>query len=39
MLYAALHHSNPLVNGVCKLLAPKLQYRPLTTKFHVFKET
>lgn len=37
-LYAALHHSNPVVNTVCKILAPKLQYKPLKTDFHVFKE-
>ncbi len=37
-LYAALHHSNPLVNAVCKILAPKLEYKPIKTQFHVFRE-
>ena len=37
-LYAALHHSNPLVNTVCKMLAPKLEYKPIKTQFHVFRE-
>lgn len=37
-LYAALHHANPLVNACCKRLAHKLEYRPLQTRFHVFKE-
>lgn len=37
-LYAALHHSNPLVNAVCKMLASKLEYKPIETEFHVFKE-
>lgn len=37
MLYAALHHGNPVVNTVCKLFAPKLQYKPIKTDFHVFK--
>lgn len=38
MLYAALHHSNPLMMAGARLLAPRLQYKPLTTKFHVFKQ-
>lgn len=38
ILYAALHHTNPLVLGVCKKLAKFIEYKPLTTKFHVFKE-
>ena len=37
-LYAALHHSNPLVNAVCRRAAPFLEYKPLTTRFRVFKE-
>lgn len=36
-LYAALHHSNPLINAVCKKIAPRIDYKPLTTKFTVFK--
>jgi hypothetical protein len=38
MLYAALHHSNPLLFAVSRLLAPTLQYRPLTTDFRVFRD-
>ena len=37
MLYAALHHSNPILQWVSRLLAPALQYRPLTTDFRVFR--
>ncbi len=37
-LYAYLTHRNPIVNAVCKLLAPKLQYKPITEQFQVFKE-
>ena len=37
-LYAALHHSNPLVNGLCRRFAPFLEYKPLKTRFRVFKE-
>lgn len=37
MLYAALHHSNTLLHRLSRLLAPKLQYRPLTTDFRVFR--
>ena len=37
-LYAALHHSNPLINAVCRKFAPFLEYKPLTTRFRVFKE-
>ena len=36
-LYAALHHRNPIVNFVCKKVAPIIEYKPLTTKFTVFK--
>ena len=36
-LYAALHHSNPLLNFICKKMAPLIEYKPLTTKFTVFK--
>ena len=37
-LYAALHHSNPLVNALCRKFAPFLEYKPLETRFRVFKE-
>ena len=37
-LYAALHSSNPIVNFFCKLLAKKIEYKPITTEFRVFKE-
>jgi len=37
-LYAALHSSNPFINFVCKLFAKKIEYKPLTTDFRVFKE-
>lgn len=38
MLYAALHHSNPVLFAISRLLAPKLQYRPLSTDFRVFRD-
>jgi Acetyltransferase (GNAT) domain len=38
MLYAALHHSNPVLHQISRLLAPKLQYRPVTTDFRVFRD-
>lgn len=37
-LYAVLHHTNPIINWVCKKVAPIIEYKPLTTKFNVFKE-
>lgn len=37
-LYAALHHSNPLINNLCRRLAHILEYKPLQTRFRVFKE-
>jgi len=37
MLYAALHHSNPVVHAIGKMLAPALQYTPITTDFQVFR--
>jgi len=37
-LYAYLHHSNAFVNFLCGLLAPCLEYRPIATRFSVFKE-
>ena len=37
-LYAALHHSNPFVFALCKVLAKKLQYKPIKTDFHVFNQ-
>lgn len=38
-LYAYLHHKNPILNAICKRLAPRLEYRPLTEKFSVFKDS
>jgi hypothetical protein len=37
-LYAALHHSNPLVMFGARRLAKHLEYKPLTTEFAVFKK-
>lgn len=37
-LYAALHHSNPVLMAVARRLAPYLEYRPLATRFQVFKD-
>ena len=37
-LYAALHSSNKMINFLCKKIAPKIEYKPVTTKFNVFKE-
>ena len=37
-LYAFLSHRNRLINAVCKKLAPRLEYRPVTEKFDVFKQ-
>ncbi len=37
-LWAALHHSNPLVMLGARLFTKQLEYRPLTTSFQVFKE-
>ncbi|MBP5193497.1 MAG: GNAT family N-acetyltransferase [Clostridia bacterium] len=37
-LYAALHSSNPIINFICRLLAKKIEYKPVTTEFRVFKE-
>ncbi len=37
-LYAYFHHSNKLINAVCKKLGKTLEYKPLTTKFRTFKE-
>ena len=36
-LYAALHHSNRFVNFLCRKLGPKIQYKPVTTTYRVFK--
>lgn len=36
-LWAALHHSNPVINGFCKLIAPIIEFKPLKTEFRVFK--
>ena len=38
MLYAALHHSNPLLVFGARRLARHLEYKPLATGFTVFKE-
>lgn len=37
-LYAFLNHKNRLVNAVCKMLAHKLECKPLGEKFDVFKK-
>ena len=37
-LYAYLNHKNRLLNAVCKKLAHRLEYRPVTEKFDVFKK-
>lgn len=37
-LYAALHHSAKPINWFCKKLAKHIEYRPVTTKYRVFKE-
>ena len=37
-LYAVLHHSSPIINSICKAIAPRIDYRPLTTEFNVFKK-
>lgn len=37
-LYALLGHSNSIKNCACKLLAPKLQCKPFSQRFDVFKE-
>lgn len=38
MLYAYLHHTNPVLNFINCRLAKYIEYRPLQTKFNVFKE-
>lgn len=38
MLYAYLHHSNPIKNKINQLLGRFLSYKYVTTKFEVFKE-
>lgn len=37
-LWAYLHHHNPLIQRLCTLLAPAIEYRPITTDFRVFRE-
>lgn len=37
-LYALLGHRNPAINLLCKLFAPKLQCKPFSQNFEVFKE-
>ncbi|MBR2370831.1 MAG: GNAT family N-acetyltransferase [Clostridia bacterium] len=37
-LWAALHHSSPIINGFCKLIAPFIEFKPLKTEFRVFRE-
>ena len=37
MLYAYLHHSNPLVNAINRKLAKYIEYKPITTEYRVFK--
>lgn len=36
-LYAALHHSNPIMNRICDIVGKKIQYKPVTTPYRVFK--
>ena len=36
-LYAALHHSNPLMNRICSIVGKKIQYKPVTIPYRVFK--
>ena len=38
MLYAYLHHTNPIVNAVNKKLAKYIEYKPCTIDYNVFKE-
>ena len=38
MLYAYMHHSNKMLNGIYKKLAKKIEYKPITTDYNVFKE-
>jgi len=37
-LYAALHHSSPFINSICKKIAPKIEYKPIKIKFNVYKK-
>ena len=37
-LYAYVTHKNPIIHALCKRIAPKIEYKPLTAKFSVFKE-
>jgi transcriptional regulator with XRE-family HTH domain len=37
-LHLYLHHSNPLIRFVYRVMAPFLDYRPLKPNFNVFKE-
>lgn len=37
-LYALLGHSNPVINWGCRLLAPKVQCKPFSINFDVFRE-
>ena len=38
MLYAYMHHSNAMLNGIYKKLAKHIEYKPITTDYNVFKE-
>ena len=38
MLYAYLHDTNPIKNFINKRLASVIEYKPITTKFNVYKE-
>ena len=38
MLYAYLHNSNKLINAINKKLAKRIEYKPITTDYNVFKE-
>lgn len=37
-LYAWLHHSNKIVNYLCKKFADKIVYKPIDVNYRVFKE-
>jgi hypothetical protein len=37
-LWAYLHHHNLLLRQFCRLIAPIIQYKPLTADFRVFRE-
>lgn len=38
LLYAYLHHTNPILNFINSKLAKYIEYRPIETQYNVFKE-